>query len=48
MKDVYCICYNRDPFLCHLLFSFLGNFGEVSDEEEQREWVILSPVNYFI
>ena len=30
------------------IVSFLGNFGEVSDEEEQREWVILSPVNYFI
>ena len=32
------------PFIVFLL----GNFGEVSDEEEQREWVILSPVNYFI
>ena len=37
------------PFTSILTVIFLlGNFGEVSDEEEQREWVILIPVNYFI
>ena len=24
----------------NIVFVFLGNFGEVSDEEEQREWVM--------
>ena len=41
--SLFCTCSCYDFNINEIIWCiFLGNFGEVSDEEGQREWVISS------